>query len=185
MRSEAKQNHQKLKTTTIYVTHDQVEAMTMVDKIVFMNDGFVEPIGTPLDLYDFPTNNFVAGLIGSPSMNFLDGTIQQGCLIAKYGSRVPLPDAHLQTSGESVRLGIRPEHLELEQAGFPAKILTVEPTGSETQVLMQPARQNVIGILRERIANRPGYMLGLSFQPDRIHQFDAKAGQRLTMSANN
>ena len=146
----------------------------MVDKIVFMNDGFVEPIGTPLDLYDFPTNNFVAGLIGSPSMNFLDGTIQQGCFIAKYGSRVP-----------SVRLGIRPEHLELDQAGFPAKILTVEPTGSETQVLMQLARQNVIGILRERIANRPGYMLGLSFQPDRIHQFDAKAGQRLTMSANN
>ena len=158
MRSEAKQNHQKLKTTTIYVTHDQVEAMTMVDKIVFMTDGFVEPIGTPLDLYDFPTNNFMAGLIGSPSMNFLDGTIQQGCFIAKYGSRVPLPDAHLQTSGESVRLGIRPEHLELEQAGFPAKILTVEPTGSETQVLMQLARQNVIGILRERIANRPGYM---------------------------
>jgi multiple sugar transport system ATP-binding protein len=159
--------------------------MTMADKIVVMNDGFVEPIGTTLDLYDFPTNLFVAGFIGSQSMNFLDGTIQQGCFISKYGTRVPLPDAHLQTSGESVRLGIRPENLELDQADFPAKILTVEPTGSETQVLMQLAGQNVIGIFRERIANRPGYILGLSLQPDRIHQFDAKAGQRLTMSASN
>ena len=157
----------------------------MADKIVVMNDGFFEPIGTPLDLYDFPTNNFVAGLIGSTSINFLDGTILQGCFIAKYGSRVSLPDAHLQMSGESVRPGMRPEHLELEQVGFPAKILTVEPTGSETQVLTQLAGQNVIGIFRERIAIRPGYILGLSFQPDRIHQFDAKAGQRLTMSANN
>ena len=185
MRSEAKQNHQKLKTTTIYVTHDQVEAMTMADKIVVMNDGFFEPIGTPLDLYDFPTNLFVAGFIGSPFMNFLDRTIQQGRFIAKHGTSVPLPDAHVQTSSESVRLGIRPEHLELDQAGFSAKTPTVEPAGSETQVLMQLSGQNVIRIFRERIANRPGYILGLSFQPDRIHQFDAKLGQRLTMSANN
>jgi multiple sugar transport system ATP-binding protein len=185
MRSEIKQKHQKLKTTTIYVTDDQVEAMTMADKIVVMNDGSVEPIGTPLDRFEFPTNLFVAGFIGSPPMNFLDGTIQQGCFIAKYGTRVPLPDAHLQTSGESVRLGIRPEHLELDQAGFPAKILTVKPTGSETQVLMQLAGQNVIGIFRERIANRPRYIRGLSYQPDRIHQFETKSGQRLTMSADN
>ena len=185
MRSEIKQNHQKLQTTTIYVTHDQVEALTMADKIVVMHDGAVEQIGTPLDLYDYPDNLFVAGFIGSPSMNFLDGTVQQGCFIALDGTRVRLPDTQLQAAGESVRLGIRPEHLVLDPGGFPAKILTVEPTGSETQVLLQLAGQNVIGIFRERIANRPGEILGLSLQPDRIHLFDAKSGQRLTMNANH
>lgn len=93
MRAEIKELHQRLKTTTVYVTHDQVEAMTMADKIVVMHDGHVEQVGAPLELYDFPTNIFVAGFIGSPSMNFLKGKVEQGRFVLEDGHTLPLPPA--------------------------------------------------------------------------------------------
>src|SRR4051795_10170761 len=112
MRAEIKELHQRLKTTTVYVTHDQIEAMTMADRIVVMRDGRVEQTGSPLELYDRPVNRFVAGFIGSPAMNFL-------------------PD---KRDGRDVLLGVRPEHLTVGTEGFVAEVVVVEPTGADTQI---------------------------------------------------
>ena len=131
MRSEIKQNHMRLETTTVYVTHDQIEAMTMADRIVVMHDGVIEQIGTPLELYDRPANLFVAGFIGSPAMNLIQGKMDGGAFVATDGTRIELPNAPGGSAGRNVTLGIRPEHLHLDAAGLPMEILTVEPTGSD------------------------------------------------------
>ena len=136
MRAEIKELHQRLKTTTIYVTHDQVEAMTMADRIVVMRDGVIEQMGQPLELYDRPATQFVAGFIGSPSMNFLPGKLdgEDGpVFISDDGLRLPLRAAPPGADGRPCVLGIRPEHLAL---GGPleARVAVTEPTGSETQV---------------------------------------------------
>jgi multiple sugar transport system ATP-binding protein len=177
MRSEIKQNHQRLRTTTVYVTHDQIEAMTMADRIVVMHDGAVEQVGTPLELYDAPANLFVAGFIGSPAMNVLPGTVQGGAFVAGEGTRIPLPRP--AADGGRVMLGIRPEHLRLDPEGLAAEIITVEPTGSETQVHLRLAGQDVVGVFRERIAARPGEALRVSGDPERLHLFDAASGRRM------
>src|ERR1700742_2291422 len=133
MRIEIKELHQRLKTTTVYVTHDQIEAMTMADKIVVMHDGLVEQIGAPLDLYDRPDNLFVAGFIGSPAMNFLNGTIRaNGRLEFEGASGVRLPlAAPAAWNGRAVTCGIRPEHFALAEDGAAAEIQVIEPTGAE------------------------------------------------------
>jgi multiple sugar transport system ATP-binding protein len=177
MRSEIKQNHQRLKTTTVYVTHDQIEAMTMADRIVVMHDGIVEQLGTPLELYDEPANLFVAGFIGSPAMNVLEGRVEEGYFIAKDGTRIGLE--RRAPNGAEVRLGIRPEHFRLDPEGLAAEIITVEPTGSETQVHLQLAGQDVVGVFRERILAKPGDVLHVSPDSERIHLFDAGSGRRL------
>src|SRR6187431_514004 len=136
MRTEIKELHQRLKTTTVYVTHDQIEAMTMADKIVVMHDGIVEQIGKPLDLYDRPDNLFVASFIGSPAMNFLRGEIggdEARSFQGKGGISVPLNGSAGAAKGTPVVLGIRPEHLRLSDHGFPVEVIVVEPTGSEIQ----------------------------------------------------
>src|SRR5215217_4305856 len=132
MRGEIKGLHQRLGVTTVYVTHDQIEAMTMADKIVVMNAGKVEQIGAPLDLYDRPANQFVAGFIGSPSMNFVSGTITAEGFVTT-GSTLPLPASAGQNGTKAV-YGIRPEHLTLDATGIAATVSLVEPMGSETQV---------------------------------------------------
>jgi multiple sugar transport system ATP-binding protein len=137
MRTEIKELHQRLKTTTIFVTHDQIEAMTMADRIVVMHDGIIEQIGTPLELYDSPRNLFVAGFIGSPAMNFLKGAAKGDGSIDVGGTRLPVAGKHSVADGQPVVYGIRPEHLELANDGFPAKIAVVEPTGSETMVVVR------------------------------------------------
>jgi multiple sugar transport system ATP-binding protein len=177
MRSEIKQNHQRLKTTTVYVTHDQIEAMTMADRIVVMHDGIVEQLGTPLELYDEPANLFVAGFIGSPAMNVLEGRVEEGYFIAKDGTRIGLE--RLAPNGADVRLGIRPEHFRLDPEGLATEIITVEPTGSETQVHLRLAGQDVVGVFRERILAKPGDVLHVSPESERIHLFDAGSGRRL------
>src|SRR5213595_631339 len=120
MRAEIKALHQRLKTTTVYVTLDQVEAMTMADRIVVMHDGKVEQIGTPLELYDHPANTFVAGFIGSPAMNFLDGTLRNGGGGARVetagGQVVPIGNLGQGRDGQKIVFGIRPEHLTLSPA---------------------------------------------------------------------
>jgi multiple sugar transport system ATP-binding protein len=179
MRSEIKQNHQRLRTTTVYVTHDQVEAMTMADRIVVMNAGVIEQIGTPLELYDRPLNRFVAEFIGSPSMNMFDGRVEEGRFIAEDGTAILLPDAHGKYSGRSVTLGVRPEHLAIDPEGAPIEVLTVEPTGSETQVVAKFAGREMVGAFRERISAGPGEMLYVRPDPQSIHLFDAKTGERL------
>src|SRR5579871_2546924 len=137
MRAEIKELHQRLETTTVYVTHDQIEAMTMADKIVVMNSGNVEQIGAPLDLYDRPDNVFVAGFIGSPAMNFLRGSVEGGSFRAEGGEALPLPGARNGSEGRPAVYGVRPEHFQLSPSGLPAVVHVVEPTGSETQVVAQ------------------------------------------------
>jgi multiple sugar transport system ATP-binding protein len=176
MRSEIKLNHQRLMTTTVYVTHDQIEAMTMADRIVVMHDGVIEQIGTPLELYDRPANLFVAGFIGSPAMNMIGGRIEDGTFVAPDDTRIALPCG----GGEgTVWLGIRPEHFRLDPDGIPAEIITVEPTGSETQVHLRFAGEQVIGAFRERIGERHGETLRVSVAPGHLHLFDAATGRRM------
>ena len=137
MRTEIKELHQRLKTTTVYVTHDQIEAMTMADKIVVMHDGIVEQIGAPLDLYDKPGNLFVAGFIGSPAMNFLHGKVKANGTAGfegPNGVKLPLAAAPAASDGRPAVYGIRPEHFTIADDGAEAEIVVVEPTGSETQV---------------------------------------------------
>ena len=178
MRGEIKALHQKLKTTTIYVTHDQVEAMTMADRIVVLSGGKVEQIGAPLDLYDRPANQFVAGFIGSPSMNFIKGTItDQG--FAAPSITLPLPSAALPFAGEPAIYGIRPEHFSLDENGVPAEITLVEPMGSETQVTMKLGEAKVIGVFRERINGAPGDTIHVLPNVEAVHLFSEEHGIRL------
>ncbi|MDL2401746.1 ABC transporter ATP-binding protein [Rhizobium mayense] len=178
MRSEIKQNHQRLKTTTIYVTHDQIEAMTMADRIVVMHGGIVEQIGSPLELYDRPANLFVAGFIGSPSMNILKGRLDGSSFVTDDGTRVAVNGAAAR-GDQPITLGIRPEHLRLDPQGLSAEIVTVEPMGSETQVAMRLGGHDLIGVFRERILNSPGEILKIGVETDNIHLFDAETGKRL------
>jgi multiple sugar transport system ATP-binding protein len=187
MRAEIKSLHQRLKTTTIYVTHDQVEAMTMADKIVVMHDGRVEQIGTPLDLYDRPDNTFVAAFIGSPSMNMIDGILRRtgdrADVLTSDGSALPVDPRHTVADGTRVIYGLRPEHLMLADAatGIPAKINVVEPTGSETHVLLDMAGAQVSGVFRERIANTPEALLHVLPDATKVSLFDAASGRRINL----
>src|SRR5689334_18603851 len=137
MRSEIKELHQRLKTTSIYVTHDQIEAMTMGDKIVVMRDGRIEQTGSPLELYDHPANQFVAGFIGSPAMNFLPGTLRREGGSARVeladGTRLDAPLEAGGSDGQPVIYGTRPEHLSLSSdGGIPSQVVVLEPTGMDT-----------------------------------------------------
>jgi len=179
MRTEIRELHQRLKTTSIYVTHDQIEAMTMADKIVVMRDGIVEQIGAPLELYDHPANTFVAGFIGSPAMNMLAGVARGPSVSLASGTSVPAPLA--AGDGREVLYGIRPEHLALGDpaTGLPAEVVVVEPTGADTQVVCRVGTQDVIAMLRDRVACRPGDRVGLMPDASRAHLFDAGSGARL------
>jgi multiple sugar transport system ATP-binding protein len=182
MRAEIKELHQRLKTTTVYVTHDQIEAMTMADKIVVMHDGIVEQIGTPLDLYDKPENQFVAGFIGSPAMNFLKGKVKSNGASGFEGPNgVPLPLANPPTNSEGrpAVYGIRPEHFTVADDGAEAEIIVVEPTGSETQVFATLGGEEVVAVFRERHQFNPGDKIRLKPNPKLVHLFDETTGKRL------
>jgi multiple sugar transport system ATP-binding protein len=179
MRAEIKELHQRLKVTTVYVTHDQIEAMTMADLIVVMNHGRIEQAGAPLELYDRPANLFVAGFIGSPAMNMLQGRISRGAFVDASGQRWPLPPGHEGVEGAEVVYGIRPEHLRLDPSGIKTTVHVIEPTGSETQVIMKIGGANVMGAFRERITERPGDPLPVSPDTALVHLFDKSSGQRL------
>ncbi len=183
MRAEIKELHQRLKTTTIYVTHDQIEAMTMADKIVVMHDGIVEQIGKPLELYDNPDNLFVASFIGSPAMNLMKGVAGGNGAPVFEGSggiSIPLPADTRAKRGASVVLGIRPEHLRLADEGFPVEIVVIEPTGSELQIIGRaPGGEEVVANFRERHSFEPGQIIRLAADPHLIHLFNAETGKRL------
>ena len=191
MRTEIRELHQRLMTTSVYVTHDQIEAMTMADKIVVMNGGHVEQIGSPLELYDYPANLFVAGFIGSPAMNFLEGSlvttpagravrIAPDCTVAV--GRTELPDER------AVVLGVRPEHFIINgpesgdpaaAAGVEADVVVTEPTGADTQVFCRIAGKEVVAISRERHLFRPATRIRLHPQDGKTCLFDPVTGQRL------
>ncbi|SFS83268.1 sn-glycerol-3-phosphate ABC transporter ATP-binding protein UgpC [Methylobacterium sp. yr668] len=180
MRTEIKELHQRLKTTTIYVTHDQIEAMTMADRIVVMHDGVVEQIGPPLELYDRPDNLFVAGFIGSPAMNFMPGKVRANgrlTFTTETGLSIPLADAPSGVDGRPLILGVRPEHFDLAPEGIAAEVVVVEPTGSETMLAVRAGGQDLTCVLRERVRERPGETVSL--RPNRVHFFDAETGRRL------
>jgi multiple sugar transport system ATP-binding protein len=185
MRGEIKALHQRLKTTTVYVTHDQVEAMTMADRIVVMHDGRVEQIGTPLELYDRPGNLFVAQFIGSPAMNVVEGSVQRGNgaahVEAAGGVRWPLAAAGSQ--GQQVAYGIRPEHLTLAGANaygsVAGEIIVVEPTGAETELLVKVGDAQIVLVTHGRPVVNPGDRVALAVDPAMVHVFDKTTGQRL------
>ena len=180
MRTEIKALHQRLKTTTIYVTHDQIEAMTMADKIVVMHDGIVEQVGAPLELYDRPANLFVAGFIGSPAMNFLKGHLQGGRFVAGNGITLPVVNAPAASDGQPIIYGIRPEHFMLDDSnGLPAEVGVVEPTGSETQVFAKLGGTDVVGVFRERVNAQPGQQRRVTTDARLVQLFDEQSGKRL------
>src|SRR5512144_363327 len=182
MRTEIKELHQRLKTTTVYVTHDQIEAMTMADKIVVMHDGRVEQIGAPLELYDRPDNLFVAGFIGSPAMNMIKGRINlNGAAVfeAPTGVKFSLSSAPSGSDGRPAIYGVRPEHFSLSVEGVDAVIQVIEPTGSELQVVAKVGESEIIAVFRERHQFKPGDKIRLKPDPRLIHLFDEATGKRL------
>ncbi|MFQ5984319.1 MAG: ABC transporter ATP-binding protein, partial [Alphaproteobacteria bacterium] len=185
MRTEIKALHQRLRTTTVYVTHDQVEAMTMADRIVVMHDGIVEQIGTPLELYDHPANLFVAGFIGSPAMNFIEGSYRgddsRAWVEAVNGTKLPLPPTPGAGDGQAVVYGIRPEHLDLarDDDGLESEVIVVEPTGADTQVFSRLAGIRICAVFTERHPFRPGARISLSPRLENVHLFDAASGRHL------
>jgi len=184
MRTEIKELHQRLKTTSIYVTHDQIEAMTMADRIVVMRDGIVEQQGDALSLYDKPVNTFVAGFIGSPAMNMIPGTARTNGGAAHVafadGATLPLPPGSQARDGQPVFYGIRPEHCAVGGGnGLPVDIVVVEPTGADTQLYCRFNGQEVTAMVRDRVAARAGERIALVPDVPRAHVFDAESGVRI------
>jgi multiple sugar transport system ATP-binding protein len=185
MRTEIKELHQRLKTTSVYVTHDQIEAMTMADQIVVMKDGLVEQRGRPLDLYDQPANLFVAGFIGSPAMNFLPGRLKRAAGEARVeldgGGSVPAPRRAGGADGQRVVYGVRPEHLVLggDRDGLASRVVVVEPTGMDTQVFGKFGDVEVTAVFRERHEFKAGESIHFMPDHDRTHVFDAESGKSL------
>jgi multiple sugar transport system ATP-binding protein len=186
MRAEIKALHQRLKTTTVYVTHDQVEAMTMADRIVVMHDGRIEQIGEPLALYDHPNNLFVAQFIGSPAMNVVNGKVKRSngtaCVDMGDGVEWPLQQAP-GTDGQQVAYGVRPGDLSLtspsDSGAVVGEVVVVEPTGAETELLIQAGQAQLILVTHGRPDVSPGDRVGLAVKPGKVHVFDLGTGARL------
>ena len=188
MRAEIKALHQRLKTTTVYVTHDQIEAMTMADRIVVMHDGIIEQIGTPLELYDRPGNLFVAQFIGSPSMNVVEGVLRGtggNTVVEAAGTRWPVPAQVGGSDGQAVHYGIRPGDIHLAPAGqgIAAKVIVVEPTGAETELLLQVGQSGqttqLVVVIHGRTGAKPDETVYLAIDADKAHVFDTASGKRL------
>jgi multiple sugar transport system ATP-binding protein len=198
MRAEIAKLHQRLKTTTIYVTHDQTEAMTMASRIVVMKDGLIQQVGTPKEIYDFPANRFVGSFIGSPAMNFFEGTLQNGEFA--MGSRtLKIPAEQLEWlkgqgyDGAPLTLGIRPEHVhintedlaEIPASEFDATITVSELTGSETILHALYAGQEFVARVEADSKIRPGDITRLAFDMSHVHFFDPQNGDRIKRSADS
>jgi multiple sugar transport system ATP-binding protein len=187
MRTEIKALHQRLRTTSIYVTHDQVEAMTMADRIVLMRDGIVEQVGSPLELYDRPANLFAAGFIGSPAMNFLPGILRRSGnnihVEMESGIQLPLPADVGGLEGRQVVYGVRPEHLTLGSNGIKATVNVVEPTGADTFVFGTIGGTDICASFTERHAFSPGEQIGLQPRLDVVHLFDSETGKSIRLAS--
>jgi multiple sugar transport system ATP-binding protein len=186
MRAEIKALHQRLKTTTVYVTHDQVEAMTMADRIVVMQDGRIEQIGTPLELYDHPANLFVAQFIGSPAMNLVQGTLRRSAgeawIEAEGGVRWPLASTTPGSDGQAVAYGVRPGDLGVAAGtrSVPVEVIVVEPTGAETELLVRAGTAEIVVVVHGRTQAEPGETIPLAVDTAAVHLFDPTSGVTLT-----
>ena len=180
MRAEIKELHQRLRVTTVYVTHDQVEAMTMADKIVVMRGGHVEQMGRPLELYDRPANRFVAGFIGSPGMNFVEGRVVLSEGRPRFesvtGLSIPLSSEEAATAADATVLGIRPEHIEIRATPsddhLPMTVAVVEPTGNETTLLLRAGKDELVVVQNGRHAYRPEQTIWVKPGVGKVHFFD-------------
>jgi multiple sugar transport system ATP-binding protein len=187
MRAEIKALHQRLKTTTVYVTHDQIEAMTMADRIVVMRDGIIEQIGTPLDLFDHPGNLFVAQFIGSPAMNVLEGRLRVAegrAWVEAHGHHWPVDAWTPAEDGHSVAYGVRPTDIRVSSTGtgIPAKVIVVEPTGAETELLLELGDARLVVVMHGRTPALPDDVIHLEVASNKAHVFDSVTGSRLGKS---
>ena len=183
MRAEIKSLHQRLKTTTIYVTHDQTEAMTMADKIVVLRDGRVEQIGSPMKIYRDPANSFVAGFIGSPPMNFLDGVLSGNEIVVGDRS-IALSHSVDRRDGQAVKVGVRPKHIRLadgEADAHPFKVDLVEPTGDEMDLKGTIYGQQATMVVPNK-AIRPDDTIDILLPEESLYLFDANSGSRIEFS---
>ena len=159
VRTELRQLHRRLGVTTIYVTHDQVEAMTMADQIVVLRDGSIEQVGAPIELYDYPANTFVATFIGSPAMNLVTGHYRDGAIVLGDGALLPVDPKLLLANGADLTIGVRPDHVEVVSdpaEGVAARVIALEATGAETLVMAELAGAAVTMVTKERLALMPG-----------------------------
>ena len=182
MRAEIRELHDRLKTTTIYVTHDQIEAMTMADRIVIMQHGNIEQIGKPLELYDNPRNLFVATFIGSPAMNMFEGMVKRqamGLVFYADGFVLPLPKLKGLNPDMEIMYGVRPEHITPGEKSIVAEISHIEPTGSETLIYSRIAGRSIVSQVRERFDFKPGDRVSFGINPDNVHLFDKSSGERI------
>jgi multiple sugar transport system ATP-binding protein len=185
MRSEIKALHQKLQTTSVYVTHDQIEAMTLADRIVVLNQGCIEQQGTPIELYRRPANLFVAGFIGSPAMNFLDGTVDgvdgRPAVRLKDGTAVRIGMERRVNLGQAVKIGLRPEHLDPSGTGSPlsGQTMLVEPTGAQRHVLFELAGKQVTAVVDGELPIKYGEPLKVAVNADQVYVFDGASGLSL------
>ena len=184
MRAEIKALHQRLKTTTVYVTHDQIEAMTLADRIVVMHDGIIEQIGTPLELFDRPGNLFVAQFIGSPSMNVFEGTLRGSngqFAVEALGVNWPVRSVSQGRDGQAVSYGIRPGDISISNSGqgIEAKVIVVEPTGAETELLLEVGGTQIVTVMHGRTDAKPDDIVRLSIDANKAHIFEMQTGKRL------
>lgn len=195
MRAEIAMLHQRLKTTTIYVTHDQTEAMTMATRLVVMKDGFIQQIGSPKEVYEYPENVFVGGFIASPAMNFFTGVVGEG-IFTTGNTKLFIPESQMEMLrglgyiGKEAMIGIRPEHIEEAATGGDGGMKSVvsvqvdvsELTGAETMVYSSLEGQNFVARLSAETSNRPGEQVNLAFSMDKVHFFDKETELRIRSS---
>ncbi len=187
MRVEIKELHQRVKNTIVYVTHDQVEAMTLGDRIVLMNDGYIEQVGNPIELFQNPVNTFVAGFIGNPPMNLINGTITRNeselCITSNEGFSIPIPernDSNIE-KGQKIVMGLRTEDIFLDNGDndipddwkFEADVLVTEPLGSETHLHVNIGGLKITGKCEGRTKVRPHDKIKLCLNLKHLHIFDA------------
>jgi len=198
MRGELIKLHNKIETTTIYVTHDQIEAMTMASRIVVMKDGYIMQVGAPKDIYDHPNNLFVAGFIGTPPMNFIWGKVDKNQVFEAGVHTIKIPDdkfeiiKHYGMINKEIVMGIRPEDIhdeEIVMATYPGAVLNIvvdvaELLGSETNIYTNINGNNVCAVVNARTGVRIGDKMQLAFDMNKCHFFDPTSEQRLTVDEN-
>jgi sn-glycerol 3-phosphate transport system ATP-binding protein len=184
MRLELQQLHRRLRTTSLYVTHDQVEAMTLAERVIVMNKGIAEQIGTPSEVYRRPATLFVASFIGSPAMNLLPGTLASNgsSLVMEGGFELPLSQPRPEWGGRELTVGIRPEHIQLTddpQAGIPMNLNTLELLGADNLAHGKWAGAGVVVRLNHEVCPEPGTQLRLVLPTNALHFFDSNTGSRM------
>ncbi|MCR9239340.1 MAG: sn-glycerol-3-phosphate ABC transporter ATP-binding protein UgpC [Alphaproteobacteria bacterium] len=179
MRLEIKKLHQRVGNTIIFVTHDQVEAMTMADRIVIMKDGHIQQVGTPYDVFHKPTNKFVAQFIGAPSMNMIEGSLADGIVTLEGGLQIPIDTS--STHRGPVTLGLRPDDLLVssQDGQFEGQVNVLEPLGSETLVYVSVAGKELIAKASGRTPPVLGSTIKLNAAPENMHLFDSATGEAL------